>query len=138
MAGFALRGMDHFTVLTTDVARTRAFYEMLGFVVGPRPLDLPGPGIWFYVEDRPVLHIIGPVNRTDLKCGIFDHMAFRATGLRAVARLLDEKNITYRLQRLAEPFGVWQMFFEDPFGARVEFDFDGHEAAPEGWSAPTR
>jgi hypothetical protein len=28
------------------------------------------------------------------------------------------------------------MFFEDPFGARVEFDFDGEEPAPETWQPP--
>jgi catechol 2,3-dioxygenase-like lactoylglutathione lyase family enzyme len=135
-SAFTLRGMDHFTVLTTDVEQTRAFYDMLGFRTGPRPLDLPGPGLWFYVGDKPVLHVIGPVKQLDLKCGMLDHMAFRVTGLRAAARLLEEKNIKYRLQRLADPFGVWQMFFEDPFGARVEFDFDGEEPAPETWQPP--
>ncbi|MDB5572099.1 MAG: dioxygenase [Hyphomicrobiales bacterium] len=129
-----LKGMDHFTVLTPDVDATRAFYEALGFAVGPRPPDLPGAGLWLYVSDKPILHVIGPMPLPENRRGMLDHMAFRATGLPAAARALDSMGVAYRLQRLADPFGVWQMFFEDPFGARVEFDFDGAEEAPAGWS----
>lgn len=133
--GLTLRGMDHFTVLTPDVEKTRAFYEMLGFIVGPRPPDLRGAGLWLYVDRRPILHVIGPVDAPENKRGMLDHMAFRATGLADAARRLDARGVAWRLQKLAEPFSVWQMFFEDPFGARVEFDFDGAEAPPPDWSA---
>ncbi len=134
--GHVLRGMDHFTVLTPDVNKTRAFYEALGFITGPRPPDLPGAGLWLYVADKPILHVIGPMPVPENPRGMLDHMAFRVTGLAAAAAQLDSMGVTYRLQRLADPFGVWQMFFEDPFGARVEFDFDGAEEAPAGWSQP--
>ncbi|HEY8578836.1 MAG TPA: VOC family protein [Beijerinckiaceae bacterium] len=130
----AVVGMDHFTVLTPDVAVTRAFYEGIGFVVGPRPPDLPGAGLWLYVGERPILHVVGPVKAPESPRGLLDHMAFRAANLPAFAALLTQKGVPYRLTRLADPFGVWQLFFEDPFGARVEFDFDGEETAPAGWS----
>ena len=35
--------------------------------------------------------------------------------------------------RLNDPFGVWQLFFKDPFGANVELDFDGDEVPPDNW-----
>ena len=127
-------GADHFTVRTPDVEATREFYEAIGFVVGQRPPDLPGEGLWLYVAEKPILHVIGPMPLPDDRRGMLDHMAFRATGLPAFAELLQGRGVKYRLTRLADPFGVWQLFFEDPFGARVEFDFDGAEPAPAGWS----
>ena len=131
-AGFALRGMDHFTVITTDCDRTQAFYEMIGLRVGPRPPDLGGVGLWMYQGDKPILHV---VTRKDLPTdnGLLDHMAFRATGLTQAVEMLKEKGIGWRMRRLDEPFAVWQMFFKDPFGTNVELDFDGDEAPPPGW-----
>ncbi len=131
--GFALRAMDHFTVLTTDCDKTRAFYEIIGLRVGPRPPDLGGTGLWLYSGDKPILHVIGKSELPDDTAGMLDHMAFRATDLRATIAMLKEKNVAWRMRRLNDPFGVWQMFFKDPFGANVELDFDGDEAGPEGW-----
>ena len=50
--------MDHFTILTTDVERTVAFYrDLLGFTPGPRPA-FPFPGAWLYNGDTAVLSAI--------------------------------------------------------------------------------
>ena len=69
--------------------------------------------------------------RADLKPGVIDHMAFTATDLPATAARLAERGIKYDLRRLAgKSDGIWQLFFDDPNGARVEFDFDASEAAP--------
>jgi hypothetical protein len=120
---FSLRGMDHFTVITTDNAKTQAFYEMIGLRVGPRPPDLGGTGIWLYNGQTPILHVI---QKKELPSD--------AAGMLAVIAMLKEKGVAWRMRRLNDPFGVWQMFFKDPFGANVELDFDGDEPAPEGWS----
>lgn len=130
-ARHSVHEMDHFTVRTPDLDVTRAFYEMLGFSVGPRPADLPMTGIWLYAGSRPVLHVIGPEPLPESPRGMLDHMAFGASGLRAFAALLDAQGVAYELRRLEKPFNVWQVFFDDPFGARVEFDFNGDEAPPE-------
>jgi hypothetical protein len=132
--GFALRAMDHFTVISTDCEKTREFYEMIGLRVGPRPPDLGGTGIWLYNGDKPILHVIVRKDLPADTAGMLDHMAFRASGLHRAIAMLKEKNIPWRMRRLNDPFGVWQMFFKDPFGANVELDFDGAEPAPEGWS----
>lgn len=131
---FTLRGMDHFTVITTDNAITQEFYEMIGLRVGPRPPDLGGVGLWLYLGDKPILHVIQKKDLPDDAAGMLDHMAFRATGMARAIAMLKEKNIAWRMRRLNDPFGVWQMFFKDPFGANVELDFDGDEPAPEGWT----
>jgi hypothetical protein len=40
--------------------------------------------------------------------------------------------VPYELQHLPGS-SLWQLFFFDPSGARVELDFRGEEKAPEGW-----
>jgi catechol 2,3-dioxygenase-like lactoylglutathione lyase family enzyme len=136
-AGVTLRGMDHFTVVTNDLDTTRAFYAMIGLEPGPRPPDLGGVGLWLYLGGKPILHV---VTRKELPAdnGLLDHMAFRATGLRATVAMLREKHVPWRMRRLDDPFGVWQMFFKDPFGTNVELDFDGDEAPPDSWPGDNR
>jgi catechol 2,3-dioxygenase-like lactoylglutathione lyase family enzyme len=123
--------MNHFTILTDDVEATREFYcSFLGLKVGWRP-NFTFPGLWLYADDTAILHVIGGRSRADLKSGVIDHMAFTATGLADTARRLTERGIRYDLRRLANTAdGQWQLFFFDPNGARVEFDFDASEAAP--------
>ena len=40
----------------------------------------------------------------------------------------------YELRKLPD-YGTWQLFFNDPNGAKVELDFDAAEPAPEGYPA---
>lgn len=131
---FSLSGMDHFTVLTPDAERSRAFYEIFGLTVGPRPPELPAGGLWLYLDGKPILHLVVKADAPTGSNGLLDHMAFRAYGLARAARLLGERGLPYRLRHIGAPFSIWQLFFDDPFGARVEFDFDGNEPAPEGWT----
>ncbi|MGH7124386.1 MAG: VOC family protein, partial [Stellaceae bacterium] len=51
-----VRELNHFNVQTTDLEKTKSFYEtVLGFKVGPRPnFDFPGYGL--YCGDMPVVH----------------------------------------------------------------------------------
>ena len=124
--------MDHFTVLSADVAATVAFYgDLLGLETGPRP-PFDFPGAWLYAGGRPILHVVGGRPLPDDPQGVLDHMAFSATGLGEMVRRLDARGVGYDLRRLPGG-GLWQLFFLDPSGARVELDFRGEEAAPEGW-----
>ena len=127
----AIQGMNHFTILTDDVEATRRFYcELLDLTVGWRP-PFTFPGLWLYSGGLPILHVIGGKTRADLVPGVLDHMAFSATDLAGTAKLLKSNGIEYDLRRLAgDPNAQWQMFFYDPNGTRVEFDFDAAEAAP--------
>lgn len=127
----AVQGMNHFTILTDDVEATRAFYcELLDFEVGPRP-PFNFPGLWLYKGGQAILHVVGGQQRERLRAGVLDHMAFSATGLADTVALLKGKGIEYQLRRVANTAdGGWQLFFHDPNGAKVEFDFDASEAAP--------
>ena len=122
--------MNHFTVLAKDVDATRSFYvDLLGLTDGPRP-PLGFAGAWLYAGGRAVLHVVGDRQLPSDPRGVLDHMAFSATGLAGVAKRLDAARVPYDLRRQPES-RVWQLFFFDPNGARIELDFDPREAAPE-------
>jgi len=121
-------GMNHFTVLTDDVARTVGFYrEFVGLTEGYRP-DLGFPGAWLYAGEQAILHIVGDRPREALKPGVIDHIAFTAAGLPATLEKLAAKDIHYACRQQAGT-GLWQVFFFDPNGARVELDFAPGERA---------
>ena len=127
----AITEMNHFTVLTDDLDRTREFYVgLLGLREGPRP-PLGFPGAWLYTGDRPVLHVIAGRALPAERRGVLDHMAFSATGLIDITERLDKAGVAYDLRRQAES-NVWQLFAFDPNGARIELDFDASEAGPQG------
>ncbi len=122
-------GINHFTILTDDVPRTVRFYgELLGLADGPRP-PLGFPGAWLYAGSQPVLHVVGGRTRDELKAGVIDHMAFSATGLPAALAALDAHGVEY-VCRQQKGSGVWQVFFHDPNGAKVELDFAPEESGP--------
>ena len=125
----AISGMNHFTVLTDDVPATVGFYcDLLGLTDGPRP-PLGFPGAWLYAGGRAVLHIVGGRPKSELRAGVIDHMAFSASGLRAVIDKLAAKNLEYQCRKQVGS-GVWQVFVHDPNGAKVELDFAPDEPAP--------
>ncbi|HEX7273538.1 MAG TPA: VOC family protein [Casimicrobiaceae bacterium] len=122
----SIEGMNHFTILTADVEATVEFYrEVLGLEAGPRP-NFNFPGAWLYAGGSPILHVIGGRTREALKPGVIDHMAFSARGLPSVLATLRARSIEHDCRRQTGS-GVWQVFFFDPNGARVELDFAASE-----------
>jgi len=123
-------GMNHFTILAHDLEATRRFYgEVLGFREGYRP-PLDFPGIWFYVGDHALLHVIGGRSRDELKPGVLDHMAFTATDLNATLRRLRALGVRFDLVKQIGS-GIWQVFFHDPNNAKIELDFSPDEILAE-------
>jgi catechol 2,3-dioxygenase-like lactoylglutathione lyase family enzyme len=59
--------------------------------------------------------------------GAIDHIAFRATGLRATLEHLKKEKIQFS-QRQANGQALIQLFFYDPNGIKIELNFDGGEA----------
>ena len=125
--------MDHFTVLTKDAIATAEFYSfILGLEPGPRP-NFSFPGVWLYREGKPVVHV---VEKDEIPSGpgVLDHMAFWATDLAGFIAKLKARQIVYDLRRVPEggpSVGVWQLFFHDPNGARIEIDLPANEPAPQ-------
>jgi len=122
----AIAGMNHFTVLTDDVTRTVDFYrDFLGLTAGPRP-DFNFPGAWLYAGSEPILHVIGGRPANELKPGVIDHMAFTGRDLAGTIAALKARGIEHTCRRQVSS-GVWQVFFLDPNGAKVELDFAADE-----------
>lgn len=118
--------MNHFTILTDDVAATVDFYrDLLGLTDGPRP-PFEFPGAWLYAGDAPILHVVGGRSAEELKPGVIDHMAFSAEDLPDTLALLASRNIAHTCRRQPGS-GTWQVFFFDRNGARVELDFAADE-----------
>ena len=123
-----IHGMNHFTVTAEDRAATLGFYcGLLGLKEGHRP-DLGFPGAWLYADGNPqaVLHIYWDRPMPSGRTGVIDHMAFTASGLKAVKARFDAAGLKYDLRRQAGA-GAWQLFSYDPNGAKVELDFDAGE-----------
>jgi catechol 2,3-dioxygenase-like lactoylglutathione lyase family enzyme len=127
-----IQRMDHFTIVTDRLDETLAFYAMLGLHKGARP-DFGVAGAWLYAAELPILHVLEVTNMPEPRRGALDHMAYRAQGLLATTRMLEERSIPHRIIRTPAPFRMWQLFFVDPNGVDVELDFDPEEIAPEDW-----
>ena len=122
--------MNHFTILTDDLDGTLAFYaDLLDLHPGKRP-PFKFPGAWLYARDGndPILHVIAGKEKKELVKGVIDHMAFTGRDLAGMLGNLKARGIAHELRRLPE-YGTWQLFFDDPNGAKVELDFDSRELA---------
>lgn len=119
-------GMNHFTILTDDVDNTVSFYgDLLGLEPGPRPM-FKFPGAWLYAGGQPILHVIGDRPKSELKAGVIDHMAFSGKDLSATLSALKARGVKYDCRQQLDT-GLWQVFFFDPNGAKVELDFAATE-----------
>lgn len=124
--------LDHVTVRSTDLARTERFYGgLLGLRGGPRPA-IAVPGHWYYIGDAAVLHVLAR-SPADLQAAVsaIDHFAFRARGLAAFEQRLQAAGQAFERRRLADS-AIWQIFLNDPDGARVEINFDTEDPAAPG------
>ncbi|WP_423200396.1 VOC domain-containing protein [Cupriavidus sp. H19C3] len=142
----ALTKLAHFSIRTTDVERTCAFYErILGLRRGYRP-PFDFPGAWLYMgndeSDYGTVHIIGidPDNTGGLSAylgdkataasgtGMLDHIAFLATGVRQMWATLRAEGIPWR-DRTVPSLGLHQVFIEDPSGVTIELNYPAAEVA---------
>lgn len=118
-----IRGLDHWAIVTKDLGLCTAFYEnILGLKVGPRP-KLSFEGVWFYVGDVPIVHVISNRPFEAGPTGAFDHIAFAMDGAPSeMERRLTDNDISFQ-SRLIERTGVYQIACRDPDGCGVELNF---------------
>ena len=137
-----LTHIEHYLVAADDLDATRDWYaRVLGMTSGPHP-DFGFPVHWMYIGDVDVVHI-GPsarmagenqkkyLGRTSQDAGsgtgALDHIAFRATGLREMIGHLKAQGVDFR-QRRANGQALFQLFFHDPNGIKIELNFAAAEA----------
>ena len=137
-----LSHIEHFLIAADDIDATRDWYaRVLGMRPGPHP-DFGFPVHWMYLGDVDVVHI-GPsaksagenqkkyLGRTSQDhgagTGAIDHIAFRATGLRSMMAHLEKEKIPVSRRR-ANGQALFQLFFYDPNGVKIELNYDAAEA----------
>ncbi|HVL35265.1 MAG TPA: VOC family protein [Burkholderiales bacterium] len=138
-----IRHLEHFLVAADDIDATRDWYQrVLGMTPGPHP-DFGFPVHWMYAGEVDVVHI-GPsakaagdiqkryLGRTSQDggtgTGALDHIAFRATGLRAMLEHLRREGVPFS-QRRANGQALFQLFLYDPNGIKIELNYAAEEAA---------
>jgi catechol 2,3-dioxygenase-like lactoylglutathione lyase family enzyme len=110
------------------------FYrDVLGMHVGPRSM-LKFPGYWLYLGEQPVVHLQGnaPADEPALSelnafQAKFNHVCFSATGIDSTRERLQRRGIEVHEQPV-RGCDLYQMFFRDPGGLRLELNFFGAEA----------
>lgn len=119
----AIKGLDHYALLTSDLERTQRFYtDVVGLEVGFRP-KLSFEGIWLYAGGEPIVHIIEGKPIAGRDTGAVDHLALKATGdVDAALANLKSHGVEYNM-RVLERTGVTQVFFRDPDGVGVELNY---------------
>src|SRR6266850_2374130 len=137
-----LKHIEHFLVAADDIDATRDWYaRVLGLTSGPHP-DFGFPVHWMYGGSVDLVHIgpsaakAGEIQKkflgrtsqdTGTGTGAIDHIAFRATGLRATLEHLRKEKIQFS-QRRANGQALFQVFFYDPNGIKIELNYDAAEA----------
>ena len=144
----AVSHIEHILVVADDIDATRDWYaRVLGMQSGPHP-DFGFPVHWMYLGERDVVHIgpsaksAGEIQKkylgrtsqgTEQGTGAIDHLAFRATGLREMLLHLRKQGVSFS-QRRANGQALFQLFFHDPNGIKIELNYAAAEAegiAPE-------
>ena len=144
----ALTHIEHFLVAADDIDATRDWYaRVLGMTSGAHP-DFGFPVHWMYLGGVDIVHIgpsaksAGDIQKqflgrtsqdTGAGTGAIDHIAFRATGLRDMLHHLRTERVPFT-QRRANGQALFQLFFHDPNGIKIELNYDAAEAkgvAPE-------
>ena len=143
-----LSHIEHILVAADDIDATRDWYaRVLGMTSGPHP-DFGFPVHWMYLGGVDVVHIgpsakmAGAIQKqylgrtsqgTGQGTGAIDHIAFRATGLRGMLEHLKKEKVGFT-QRRANGQALFQLFFHDPNGIKIELNYEASEAegiAPE-------
>ncbi len=128
-----LNALNHFTIRTADLERTKDFYsQVLGMPVGDRP-PLGFPGYWLYSGGGPTVHLIGmrdgeTAARAPGPTGLFDHIAFSCTGLAEMKDRLKAHGVDFA-ERIVPRDRQTQLFLHDPDGIGVELNFPPNETA---------
>ncbi|MBV9119060.1 MAG: VOC family protein [Acetobacteraceae bacterium] len=125
--------LNHYTINVRDLEATKAFYEdIVGLKAGERP-PLSFPGYWLYCGGQPVVHLVGhrpenpPIEGTP-DPGRLDHIAFSAENLRLMRERPNANGISFQ-ERVLPQLNMTQLFFQDPDGIYIEFNFPAHETA---------
>ena len=129
----SVQGFNHYNLRAPrDLLDTlRDFYcEVVGLSLGERPA-FRSFGYWLYAGGRDLLHLSecspDEVRVTHVETTL-DHVAFTCTDFTGTLARLERHGIAYG-QREVAATGIRQLFFKDPAGNGIEFNFAASEPA---------
>lgn len=126
-----LNGVHHLNIrcAVSDLPAIEKFYgELMGLTKGYRP-NFPGPGIWLWHDNHPLIHVSARCAEgflQDEHCSSVDHIAFGMTGAAEFRAHVQKLGITHDAQNV--PNAGFQIFLKDPLGTLLEFNFPNEEA----------
>jgi catechol 2,3-dioxygenase-like lactoylglutathione lyase family enzyme len=127
----SIQGFNHYNLRAPRplLDELRDFYcDIVGFYEGERPA-FRSFGYWLYAGGRDVLHLseCSPGEQRAVHVATtFDHVAFTCTDFVGTRARLETLGIAFG-QREVAATGIRQLFFKDPAGNGVEFNFAADE-----------
>ncbi|MDY7395274.1 VOC family protein [Aureibaculum sp. 2210JD6-5] len=118
--------IDHVTIRTGNLAKTKAFFEtVFGLVEKPRPKIIQRiPGHWLYNGKKPFVHLIGGYgNKTGFTTNAIDHVGFQLKDYKKFKQKLKKLKIQYSLMDIEE-LQERRIFFKTPDGVLLETVFN--------------
>lgn len=118
-----IKGILHATFLTSDLDRSRQFYEgVLGLPPNPNRPSMSFEGVWYDVADNQQLHLMSLPNpeaglQRPAHGGRDRHVALAVSDLAGVVERLEQEGIAYTLSQS----GRSALFCRDPDGNALEF-----------------
>jgi catechol 2,3-dioxygenase-like lactoylglutathione lyase family enzyme len=118
-------GFQHINIRSTDVERTRDFYErIVGLRVGDRP-PFQSVGYWLYLGAQPIVHLVqrNPGDAAQIGSGNVDHIAFEGIDIAATRATLTAAGIPFQ-EQIVPRDRTRQIFVLDPDGIKLELNFE--------------
>jgi catechol 2,3-dioxygenase-like lactoylglutathione lyase family enzyme len=122
-----ITGILHASLLSSDLARTRAFYEgVLGLQPDPNRPEMSFDGVWYNVAPRQQIHILLLPDpeaglRRPAHGGRDRHVALAVSDMSELVERLEQAGIVYTLSQS----GRSALFCRDPDGNALEFVENG-------------
>ena len=116
-----ITGFLHASLLVSDLARARAFYEeVLGLAASPARPEMGFGGVWYDIGGQQI-HLLAlpnpdPVAGRPHHGGRDRHIALGVADLHGVRQALEDAGIAYSLSRSGRP----ALFCRDPDGNALE------------------
>ena len=117
-----LDSLDHVTVITKDLKKTKDFYiNILGMNIDYNRPPFKFDGIWLALNKRAVVHVVVKDEHIidENLLPTLDHVAFRAKDIKNIKLNLKKNSISYE-EKVTPDNKISQIFLKDPNGIKIE------------------
>ena len=117
-----LDSLDHVTVITKDLKKTKDFYiNILGMNIDYNRPPFKFDGIWLSLNKRAVVHVVVKDEHIidENLLPTLDHVAFRAKDMKNIKLNLKKNSISYE-EKVTPDNKISQIFLKDPNGIKIE------------------